>query len=543
MALVRDANGNLVDDGRPATGLAAVAYDPNPAVRNAQAGADARQQAAATGGRAAAMQAQANQPVYGPRNPPMQATPGYSSTPAVRAAQASNDARAQAAATGAAVVQPGYSTFTPVRDLQVAADERAQRSAVAAASGVQPAIAPAPAQPPALTVGPQGRPAALRGLAAAAGSSFFADATRYAADAAQRVGPIAYAVPGAAGLLPALSLARSDANEQQPAATPAQPAQPAMDPQIAAAFAARDSRRAADAAELTANADVLAQDRANLSAAVGPQFVGPEPDRDAPRPSTAPAPIAGERGNYNLANTSNVDSQGRITTRLRQPDNIIEGGYGQFGGGRAAQFLASRRNTGGSGGMSTASEEVRLRNQLVSDNPFERQAAREQMAARQALQLDAGATERQGMQLEGEQVRASLAGEAAVQAAQTKAAGDERAANIAGRYDVKAAETTALGRVIEEQAKEGSAASGLARINAEREALKVDQALEALAAQDQQAAQQWLGVSQGPVGRVVTDELGKPIGVATPDGVRGLTPQELAELQAAAAQQSVRPPQ
>lgn len=399
-------------------------------------------------------------------------------------------------------------------------------------------------------LGPQGRPAAPRGSAAAAatppaigGAGQRGAVPRYTvtptAGGPRGTGPVITPTAQPATQTPAPAQP-SLAAAAQPETTPAQPA---MDPQIAAAFAARDSRRAADAAELTANADVLAQDRANLSAAVGPQFVGPEPDRDAPRPSTAPAPIAGERGNYNLANTSNVDSQGRITTRLRQPDNIIEGGYGQFGGGRAAQFLASRRNTGGGGGMSDASEEVRLRNQLTSNDPFERRAAREQMAARQALQLDAGATERQGMQLEGEQARAQVAGLAAVQAAEAAAAGRQSAAQLAGEYGVRQAETTALGRVIAEQAKEGSAASGLARINTEREALLVGEARAALAARDDATAQQWLGVPQGPVGRVVTDELGKPIGVATPGGVRGLTPQELAELQAAAAQQSVRPPQ
>lgn len=336
----------------------------------------------------------------------------------------------------------------------------------------------------------------------AAGSSFFADATRYAADAAQRVGPIAYAVPGAVGLLPALSLARSDANEQQPAATPAQPA---MDPQIAAAFAARDSRRAADAAELTANADVLAQDRANLSAAVGPQFVGPEPDRDAPRPSTAPAPIAGERGNYNLANTSNVDSQGRITTRLRQPDNIIEGGYGQFGGGRAAQFLASRRNTGGGGGMSDASEEVRLRNQLTSNDPFERRAAREQMAARQALQLDAGATQRTGMQLEGEQIRASLAGEAAIQAAQATAVGKQYEAQMEGEYGLREAEIGARGTIgaARESANSGSSLKALAE--ADLITRRADAALKAEKAGDIAARDRLYGVAP-PTRRVLTQD-------------------------------------
>lgn len=302
--------------------------------------------------------------------------------------------------------------------------------------------------------------------------------------------------------------------QQQPslAAVAPSPAQPPMDPQIAAAFAARDSRRAADAAELSANQPVLAQDRENLRAAVRPELVGPEPDRDAPMPSTAPAPIAGERGNYNLANTSRVDSQGRITSTLRQPDNIIEGGYGQFGGGRAAQFLASRRPTA-TGGMSNASEEVRLRTALTSNNPQERRAAREQMAARQALALDAGTTQRTGMQLEGEQLRASLAGEAAVQAAQARAAGQQQAADIAGQYGLAQAETSGLARLGAAQLSANSGANALANTRNEREALLVDQARAALAAGDAATAQRLLGVQQPTARKLTLDMTGNVIAV------------------------------
>ena len=338
--------------------------------------------------------------------------------------------------------------------------------------------------------------------------------------------------------------------QQQPslAAVAPSPAQPPMDPQIAAAIAQRDQRRANDV--------VLEQDRANLRGANFAPMVGPQPEttlspqtlaatnqriQAALDANRAPAQIPGERGNYNLANTSNVDAQGNITTRLRQPDNIIEGGYGQFGGGRAAQFLASRRAPTASGGMSNASEEVRLRNQLTSNDPFERRAAREQMATRQALALDAGATERTGMQLEGEQLRASLAGEAAVQAAQARAAGQQQAADIAGQYGLAQAETSGLARLGAAQLSANSGANALANTRNEREAILVDQAKAAFAARDDATGQRLLGVQQPAPGRIQTDEVGRPIGITTPTGFRLFTPEEIAEIQAASAQYTVPP--
>lgn len=405
-------------------------------------------------------------------------------------------------------------------------------------------------------LGPQGRPAAPRGLAAAA---------------PRPTGPGGVAQPGA---VPSYTVAPTSGGPrgtgpvitptaqptmQTPAQTTAQPslaaaaqpattpAQPAMDPQIAAAFAERDRRRANNA--------VLEQDRANLAGLVGTQAT-PE---QALSPQTleatnqriqtaldanrAPAQIPGERGNYNLANTSNVDAQGNITTRLRQPDNIIEGGYGQFGGGRAAQFLASRRAPAASGGMSNASEEVRLRNQLTSDDPFERRAAREQMATRQALALDAGATQRTGMQLEGEQLRASLAGEAAVQAAQARAAGQQQAAQIQGQYGLQEAQARAQGAVGAAQVAAGSGSNALSQVRAEQVARQLAVAQAAEEAGDLAGRDRALGISQGTAGRVQTDALGNPIAISTPTGVRPLTPEEIAAIQQASAQYRVSPAQ
>lgn len=331
----------------------------------------------------------------------------------------------------------------------------------------------------------------------------------------------------------------------QPATTPVQPA---MDPQIAEALALRDQRRAR-AAEL-ATGPVPADSAARIQAIANEgrtpvgatNITGMQAVADRlVETSRAPAQIPGERGNYNLANTSNVDAQGNITTRLRQPDNIVEGGYGQFGGGRAAQFLASRQVTPTGRGLSDASEEVRLRTALTSNNPQERRAAREQLASRQALALDAGATQRTGMQLEGEQLRASLAGEAAVQAAQARAVGQQQAAAIAGQYGLEQAQASGLARLGAAQITTGSGTNALADIRREREALLVDRARAAFDSGDDATGQRLLGVQQPTMGRVQTDEVGRPIGITTPTGFRRFTPEEIAEIQAASAQYTVPP--
>lgn len=349
------------------------------------------------------------------------------------------------------------------------------------------------------------------------------------------------------GTGPAFGLAASARERvQAPLTSGAQrvPARPAVDPQLAAARSEAERRRA--------NAAVLEQDRANLRQAglapvVGPQMQEPPQTTLAGvnqaiaqtlEAGRAPTPIAGERGNYNMANTSTVDTQGNITSRLRQPDNIIEGGYGGFGGGRAqaylSQFAAPRQ-----GGMSEASDEVRLRNQLASENPFERRAAREQVANRQALQLDAGATQRTAMQLGAEQQRAQLSGLAALQAAQTTAAGRQAAAQLDAQSRVEAARATSLGRLGAAQISAGSGANSLSQVRAEQTARQLAVAQAAEEAGDLALRDRALGISQGAPGRVQTDALGNPIGISTPTGVRPLTPEEIASLRAASAQYSV----
>lgn len=301
-----------------------------------------------------------------------------------------------------------------------------------------------------------------------------------------------------------------------PATAATVPAQPGVAPQ---------STPAATAAPQQTNFQVLEQDRANMRAANFAPIAGPQPDTTLSQDSLAgvnqriqaaldanraPAQIPGERGNYNLANTSNVDAQGNITSRLRQPENIIEGGYGQFGGGRAQQYLAQFQNQPRRNPLDV-SDEIRLRNQLTSDNPFERRAAREQMATRQALALDAGATQRAGMQVAGEQARASLAGAAAVQAAQASAVGKQQAAELAGQYGLQQAQTRAQGAVTAAETSAGSGSNLLSRVRAEQEARKLAVAQAAFEAGDVEAGNRALGIAQPTAPRLSQDEFGNVI--------------------------------
>lgn len=397
--------------------------------------------------------------------------------------------------------------------------------------------------------GPQGRPALTRGTAAPAQQPAIGGAGQRGVVPSYTVTPTAGGPRGTGPVItpteqPSLAaMTTPTATQPQVAASPAP--QPAVDPQIEAARA--EAARVRDYRAQLAAGPVPEESAVNIRQVAGE---GRAPGRPVSIPglqavadrlvenSRAPAPIAGERGNYNMANTSNVDAQGNITSRLRQPDNIIEGGYGQFGGGRAQAYL-SRFAAPRQGGMSEASDEVRLRNQLASENPFERRAAREQVANRQALQLDAGATQRQGMQLEAEQLRAQLSGLATLQAAQATAAGRQAAAQTEAQSRVEAAQATALGRLGAAQVSAGSGANSLSQVRAEQIArqLAVAQAAEEMG--DLGARDRALGISQGAPGRVQTDALGNPIGISTPTGVRPLTPEEIAQLRAASAQYSV----
>lgn len=322
---------------------------------------------------------------------------------------------------------------------------------------------------------------------------------------------------------PSLAAASQAPMPTAPVSVPAQ--QPVAQTQPSLANAATTDARVAD---------ITAQSQAPASTALNVAALQAGVDQTLAA-NRAPAPIPGERGNYNLANTSNVDAQGNITSRLRQPENIIEGGYGQFGGGRAAEFLSQRAGGGEATNRRDPVEEARLRNQLVSDNPFERRAAREQLAYRQALAVDAGATQRQALQVEGEQVRAGITGLAALQAAQTRAAGAQQAAQVQGEYGLQAAQTRAAGQQAAAETAAGSGSSLLSQVRAEQLARQLALSQAYQEAGMQQESERALGVPQRPAPRLTMDLAGNVIAL---DG-SPVTPEQAAQYRQASGYYAV----
>jgi hypothetical protein len=317
------------------------------------------------------------------------------------------------------------------------------------------------------------------------------------------------------------------------------------------------------------------QDRANLAALVSsqPDFVGPQggqpgttlsPDilADANQRiaqtlaqsrTMGPQPGA-ERGDFNQATTSRVGPDGQITSTLRQPTNIIEGGYGGFGEGRGTAYLQqmAQQDQQEAAVMrerrQSAQEDVErigLRNAMTQGTPQERRAARQQMEAldqrAEARVSEGGATERQAMQLRGAELTAQTSGAAAMQAAQTRADAQQQAAEITGRYGLQRAETTALGRIGAAQTTAGAAANTPAnqRIQEQLQTAAVydEAALQAAQNRDfagatnyRAAAERARGITQARAQEAVTDPLtGALIGYNTAQGFRGATASEIAD--------------
>lgn len=303
------------------------------------------------------------------------------------------------------------------------------------------------------------------------------------------------------------------------------------------------------------------QDRANLVALVSsqPDFVGPaggpqgttlSPDiladanqriaRTLAESRTVGPQPGAERGDFNLATTSRVSPGGEITSTLRQPTNIIEGGYGGFGGGRGTAFLqqmaqqdqqdaavARERRREAQEGV----ERIGLRNAMTQGTPQERRAARQQLEAldqRAGLRLsETGATARQGMQLQGDILRAETAGAAGIQAAQARAAGLQQAAETAGRFGLQRAETTALGRVAAAQESTRTGANALAAQRARQLAIQEELLRQAQAAGDVSGTFAAAGLSRPPTQEYIDPLTGAPL---SPEQVRLLQQQALSRL-------------
>lgn len=296
--------------------------------------------------------------------------------------------------------------------------------------------------------------------------------------------------------------------------------------------------------------DVAASDqRIRDAAAIDRTAVGTQPLNisglnelvaDRIRTTQAPAPITGARGDFNLATTSRVSPSGEITSTLRQPTNIIEGGYGGFGGGRGTAYLQqiAQQDARGAAAQqqrqreaSEAVERIGLRNAMERGTPQERRAARQQIEAldqRAGLRIsEAGATERQGLQLQGDVLRAETAGAAGLQAALARAAGQQQAAQVAGQFGLQQAGIAAQGRVAAAQEGTRTGTNLLAAQRARQLELQEQLLRQAQAAGDVSGTFAAAGLSRPPAQEYIDPLTGAPL---SPEQVRLLQQQALSRL-------------
>lgn len=245
----------------------------------------------------------------------------------------------------------------------------------------------------------------------------------------------------------------------------------------------------------------------------------------------APAPIAAERGNYNMANTSVVDARGNITSTIGQnttnPISIVGGegrGYGGFGPGEArayldrmaaqdaqeqAQLAARRAET------REAVDRIGLRNAMTQGTPQERRAARQQLEGldqRAALRLQQSAeTQRQAMQGATELQRTGLAGQFGLQQEALRGENALVQADLTGQYGLAGREAIAQSRILAEQMKGNTGAELKAQAEAMRLARQQAIAAEYEAAGDFAGRDRALGISQPGSPRLTQDALGNVI--------------------------------
>lgn len=225
------------------------------------------------------------------------------------------------------------------------------------------------------------------------------------------------------------------------------------------------------------NYQVLQADRANLAALVNSVPGAENPTAPA---TTLPAasldetnrrtigPLPGAaNGNFNQATTSTVGPNGQITSTLRQPDNIIQGGYGGFGvGGNqsegARQYLdrmaaqdradaavdtaAGRRSIDVMDriGLSRAATQGTNEDRLQARRDLKALDTRSNAESLLATQ-EAGLNSRAGLAADTSLAQAGLTGEANIAAAVARANAAQAAANTTGQYGLQAAAIKAAG--------------------------------------------------------------------------------------------------
>ena len=256
----------------------------------------------------------------------------------------------------------------------------------------------------------------------------------------------------------------------------------------------------------------------------------------------APAPIAPERGNYNLANTSTVDARGGITSTIGQnttnPISIVGGdgrGYGGFAPGEARAYLdkmavqdaqerAIRVNER-KDGMATMLR-IGLQRDAQSNNAYTRRAALAELnrldADQQARATELAATQRTGLQAAAELQRTNAQGQFGLQQEALRGEAGLAEAELTGQYGLMGSQMDAQAATNEAQLSAQSGSNLKAQAEAMRLARQQAIAAEYEAAGDFAGRDRALGISQPGSPRLTQDALGNVVAV---DG-RPVTAQE-----------------
>lgn len=340
---------------------------------------------------------------------------------------------------------------------------------------------------------------------------------------------------------------------------------------LAAAQQAQAALPAAPVAPLyNNNSQVLAADRANVAAFVASQpgsGAAPAVGTTLPAASSAdtnqriaqalaenrtigPMPGAAD-GNFNLATTSTVGPNGQINSTLRQPDNIIEGGYGGFGvGGNQAQGARQyldRMAAEDRADAATARADNRRSIDTMDRIGLARSAtqgtADDRLQARRELRAfdtranaqslldtqEAGLASRADLVAQTSLAQAGISGNAAMNAALARAQATQAAANTTGQYGLQAAAIRASGA---SRAAEVTANSPQAVLAAQRARLIEQQlglAEQAAAAGDISGTYAGLGLSRPPTRDAIDPVTGVPY---TPEEIALQQQERLARLRA-----------
>ena len=407
--------------------LASPEYDNNPTLRNAQAAQDAAAQARLTGGRAADMQAQYDQPVYGPRNPP----------PAQAGVTPTTPPTTQQTAQPAPQKGPGTQLLTGVLGLPVALVRDGLNNLGTRGENVARGLVGAEQVP-------------MPGLA----------------NTNRLVGQIEYGAAGVAEQQAALNTTIRNAAGWQPAgstqpaaaATSTTPTAPPTTQRVGQAPAGAVRRATATSGLSAENQRVIEQDRANVQAAFPPTGeVG-----EVPMPASQGPTYANKRGDYSMTGTS----PDVITAARRRADTGSGGVNFGFAPGEARAYLdkMAGQDAAKAAQVALRRQEIEddvtrigLRNAMTRGNVQERRAARIELEALNARALarinESGATTRAGMGVAAETQRAQTTAGANLAAAQATAAGRLQAAQIEGQYGLQSAIAKADAQLASEVAK------------------------------------------------------------------------------------------